>query len=213
MKTKSKAFLLVMCMVLLIVASIMGTFSYLTSQTGKVTNTFVVGNMFDGDDPTPDDGPFVLYEHEATDANEDGVYELGTTEVTANTYKVLPGVDLPKDPFVRTDVALGFDAYVFVEVVDNTGAALAVAVDDAWTKLDEVTGPHGGAVYVLENIAQAGSALAATSILEGNKIAVADAEITNPGTVDFYGYLIQTAGFENSAAAWTAIDDSVTPGA
>lgn len=202
-----KTLLILLAVVLVVAISVTGTLAYFTATTEKVENTFTVGNLFDPDDPdpTPEDGKFVLYEHKAT-ADTTGTYTLGTDEVTSNSYTVLPGVDLPKDPFVRSDVKLALDAYVFVEVVDGTSDALTVTVDDAkWTQLTGVTGPNGGVVYYLKSgPAPAGSKLAQTTILKDNKIVVANTEITDASTkVDFYGYMIQAAGFTDAADAWT----------
>ena len=44
MKTARKAILLVLCVILLVVASVMGTLAYLT-DTEAVTNTFTVGKV------------------------------------------------------------------------------------------------------------------------------------------------------------------------
>lgn len=44
MKTKSKALFLMLCAVLLVAASVLGTMAYLTS-TDEVVNTFTVGSV------------------------------------------------------------------------------------------------------------------------------------------------------------------------
>lgn len=198
MKNMKKALILVLCAVLLVAGTVAGTVAYLTHKTAAVTNTFVVGDILQADDV------FELLEHEATDTDKDGVYELGTTETNENEYVVLPGVDLPKDPFVRTGKTLELDAYVFVEVVDGTCSSLTVTVDtNLWTATG-LTGDHGGAVYVLkanDGIVNAGEKLDSVSILLNNKITVANETIANPGTVVFYGYMIQAAGFDDAADA------------
>lgn len=95
-------------------------------------------------------GTIDLLEHKATKKN-DGSYVLDkTNEVRANTYQLLPGLDIPKDPFVRISGKTPIEAYVFVEVVDdlpaNSGITYSLTAD--WTKLEGVTGSHGGTVYV-----------------------------------------------------------------
>lgn len=80
MKTKSKALLLSLCAVLLVVASVMGTMAYLTSSD-TVTNTFTVGKVeikLDETDVTNPTGP----------------------RVQANSYRLLPGLTYTKDPTV-----------------------------------------------------------------------------------------------------------------
>lgn len=202
-----KTWLIAACIALVLAVSVVGTIAYLTDTTDAVVNTFTVGKLLD--DPLN----FVLKEHQATDADKDGVYTLDDTkEVKTNTYTVLPGVDLPKDPFVKTNETLKLDAYVFVEVVDETGTALHFTVDsEKWTKLADVIGPKGGKVYVMKDnggIAKAGASLGPISILTNNKITVDNAPITDAaaqfgGTVTFYGYMIQAGGFTDYNAAWT----------
>lgn len=88
-----------------------------------------------------------MFEHEAI-RTEDGDYELDEdTEVTKNTYKLMPGVDIPKDPTVRITGYTGLSAYVYVEVVGVPTDNVSFAIDDGWTELNGVTGPNGGKVY------------------------------------------------------------------
>ena len=204
---RKKTWLIVACTVMVLAVSVVGTIAYLTDTTGPVVNTFTMGNLLD--DPLN----FVLKEHQATDTDKDGVYTLDDTkEVNTNTYTVLPGVDLPKDPFVKTNETLKLDAYVFVEVVDGTGTALHFTVDsEKWTELSGKTGPKGGGkVYVMKDnggIAEAGASLGPITILTDNEITVDNAAITDAaaqfgGTVTFYGYMIQAGGFTDYNAAW-----------
>lgn len=209
-KTNRKTLrLIAVCAALVLVASVAGTVAYLTDKTEAVHNTFTIGKLLDD----PDD--FVLLEHEAADTDLDGVYTLGDKEVTGNEYTVLPGVNLPKDPFVRTDDELNLDAYVFIEVVeDDFGTALSYTVDtNNWTLLSGETGPEGGKVYVMKannGIAKAGSKLDPVTILKDDQITVANATFVSDGdaikkfggSVSFYGYMIQAGGFTGAAAAW-----------
>lgn len=200
-----KTWLIAACIALVLAVSVVGTIAYLTDITGPVANTFTMGKLLDD----PDN--FVLKEHKAA-AGKDGVYTLDTTkEVDTNTYTVLPGVDLPKDPFVRTTETLKLDAYVFVEVVDGTGTNLHFTVDsENWTELSGKTGPNGGKVYAMKannGIAEADASLGPITILTENKITVDNAAITDAaaqfgGTVTFYGYMIQAGGFTDYNAAW-----------
>lgn len=202
-----KTWLIAACIALVLAVSVVGTIAYLTDTTDAVVNTFTVGKLLD--DPLS----FVLKEHQATDTDKDGVYTLDDTkEVNTNTYTVLPGVDLPKDPFVKTNETLKLDAYVFVEVVDGTGTNLHFTVDsDKWTELSGKTGPNGGKVYAMKangGIAKADAYLGPIPILTENKITVDNAAITDAaaqfgGTVTFYGYMIQAGGFADANEAWT----------
>lgn len=195
-----KKLLIALAIVLVIAMSVTGTLAYLTADTGAVTNTFTVGKVFDEEDSDTHKN-FELLEHGIT--GKPGEYTLTAEEVSENEYTVMPGVNIPKDPFVRVNSPVGVDVYLFVEVVDGTGEQLTVTVDSAkWTKLAGVTGTHGGDVYTLASgRLAAGSTLDATYILANNEIAVANATIVNPGQVTFYGYLIQAAGFTSAEDA------------
>lgn len=84
-KSKKKALLMVLCAVVLVLVSVMGTMAYLTS-TDKVVNTFTVGN--------------VQIKLDEAAANADGSLIENTARVKANSYKLLPGHTYNKDPMV-----------------------------------------------------------------------------------------------------------------
>lgn len=195
-----KKLLIALAIVMVIAMSVTGTLAYLTADTGAVTNTFTVGKVFDEEDSDTNKN-FELLEHGIT--GKPGEYTLTAEEVSENEYTVMPGVNIPKDPFVRVNSPVGVDVYLFVEVVDGTGEQLTVTVDSAkWTKLAGVTGTHGGDVYTLASgRLTAGSTLDATHILADDEIVVANATIVAPGQVTFYGYLIQAAGFTSAEDA------------
>ena len=85
MKKKTKALMLVLCAVLLVTASVLGTMAYLTSQD-EVVNTFTVGN--------------VAIKLDEAKANADGSLVEGAARVKENNYKLLPGHTYNKDPMV-----------------------------------------------------------------------------------------------------------------
>lgn len=84
-KSKKKALLMVLCAVVLVLVSVMGTMAYLTS-TDEVVNTFTVGN--------------VQIKLDEAAANADGSLIENTARVKANSYKLLPGHTYNKDPMV-----------------------------------------------------------------------------------------------------------------
>lgn len=83
---KSKAILMVVCAMLLVAASVMGTLAYLTS-TDTVTNTFSIGKV----EITLDEAK----------ANPDGSLVEGAARVDGNSYKLMPGHTYNKDPQVH----------------------------------------------------------------------------------------------------------------
>ena len=194
------------CVALALLVAVFGTIAYLSAVTDPATNTFTVGNLISD----PDN--FVVKEHLAVDEDGDGVYTLNTgTEVDGNSYTVLPGVALPKDPFIATLEELKMDAYVFVEVKDTTGSSLNVVVDsDKWVLISGVTGPQGGQVYAMkanDGIVAAGDKLGPITILKNDTVTVNNDEVSDAGSqfggsVTFYGYMIQKGNFANATAAW-----------
>lgn len=131
MQKRSKALLLVMCAIVLVVGSVFGTIAYLTDAEA-VTNTFSVGS--------------VGLKLDEADVNEDGqlLCKDGTTVYTGaegqeiadrvkeNAYHLLPGHTYIKDPTVTmTDDSE--DAYVRMMVkVENLDKLKAVFTDSKY---------------------------------------------------------------------------------
>lgn len=98
-------------------------------------------------DPSLADGVACI-EHMAQ-RGVDGVYTLGNVETAANAYVLMPGVDAPRDVFVRIEGKTAAAAYLYVEVVDRlSDDDVAFALTDDWEKLEDVAGQKGGTVYV-----------------------------------------------------------------
>ena len=89
-----------------------------------------------------------IFEHQAT-RQTNGTYTLGTTEVAENSYVLMPGVDVPKDPTVRVTGYTGMDAYLYIEVVgeEKTDPVYFEVDTQKWTALTGETGPNGGKLY------------------------------------------------------------------
>ncbi len=112
----------------------------------------------------------MVLEHEAV-RQSDGSYKLGTSEVKANEYKLMPGVDVPKDPTVRVTGYTGMPAYVFISV-DDSGLPSTVeySIAAGWTKLTdtlwyrEVNGETSGTPET--TVANETTALTGTETLE-----------------------------------------------
>ena len=86
-KSKKKALLMVLCAVMLVLVSVMGTMAYLTSHD-TVTNTFTVGNVK------------ITLDEAKVDANGTAITGDAAERVKANSYKLLPGHTYNKDPMV-----------------------------------------------------------------------------------------------------------------
>lgn len=204
-KSTKKTLGVVLAVLLICVVSIAGTIAYLQDHTEVVTNTFTVGKLFE------DGGEFVLKESNAVYNTDSCMYTLGNEEVNGNTYdKALPGVEIPKDPFVRI-TNLGVDsAYLFVEVtgLDKLSeTTFSAEVSDDWTLTDLTPKQDGGAVYVYTaNNGKITDDIDNLYILKDNKVTVAaNCEEGSSLTLKFYGYMIQAGGFENYKKAWDAL--------
>lgn len=107
---------------------------------------------------------FWLQEHQVL-RQEDGSYVLDTgVTVAENNYILMPGVDVPKDPFIKIKNKTPLESYLFVEVVDSldvfTGSGggesikpVTYAMTNDWRLLKDgegnpVAGENKGAVYV-----------------------------------------------------------------
>lgn len=200
---RKKFLLSVLAIALVCAISVCGTLAYLTDTTDEVRNTFTVGDIFNPDD---EDSGISLYEHKPIKGN-DGAYTLDpdTTVTSADYDSVLPGDTLPKDPTVEV-TELYADAYVFVEVVDETQDTLTFTIDSAWTDLN-VKGAHGGKIYAADKVS--GSTEGSTwssSVLSDDTVSISESAQpgSDLGSLSFYGYICQAQGFDTAAAAWSA---------
>ena len=222
MKKTMKALTLVVCAVLLVVASVAGTLAYLKDSTEAVQNTFTVGNV----QITLDEAKVDEYGVEVEDA----------ARVTENTYRLLPGHTYVKDPTV-TVLADSEDCYVrmLVTVTDADMAKLKAAFpadtyptfyngdtfllqnlvsgwDNAvWATTGDVT--HANGVYTYEfrytqvvtrNVEdQVLAALFTNVVIPGTLSNEAIAKL-NAAEINIVAHAIQADGFADAAAAWAA---------
>lgn len=180
-KTRSamRRMLFTLALVLVVaVASVGGTIAWLTATTEPVVNTFTYGNI-----------------------------DITLAETTGTNYKIIPGVDINKDPKV-TVKANSEACWLFVKVEEDgtfVEGKVTYAIADGWTALE---GQNG--VYYRE----VGAVTADTSfyVLEGNKVTVSanltkdDIKdiATNP-TLTFTAYAVQKDNIADAATAWAKV--------
>ena len=204
-----KKMIAALSVILVLLVGVAGTLAYLQVKTGSVQNTFAPSNI-----------DLTL----AETATEGG-------STTANTYKMIPGVKIDKDP--KVTVKADIDCYVFVEVTetDNFDTYMTYAIASGWKLLNTNTGEeteitdktelNGTFVLVREVSADVAKDGKVFDVLAGNQVMVPntvtkddmDRLYNNDGTVKadaelpkltFTAYAIQKAGFEtNRAGAWT----------
>lgn len=193
MKARSKALLLALCAVLLVAVSVLGTMAYLTSKTQVITNTFTVGDIN---------------------------IELTETKPESRQAKIIPGVDIEKDPKV-TVKANSEACWLFVKV-EQTGTFVTDKVTysvmtgtDGWKALPGVDGVYYrevGAVttdtdfYVLTgNTAHPNGV-----VIVRDTLTKADVNNINAGAnqpkLTFTAYAVQKEGIDTAAAAWEKVN-------
>ena len=208
MKKMYKAMLLVLCTVLLVAGSVMGTLAYLKAQTGTVTNAMTVGKV----EITLDEGK----------TDEYGVSTGERIPVTAtntegNNYKLIPGHKYSKDPIV-TVKANSEACYLFVKVVDGIAAieeqreangsqeaVLTIAEQmkaNGWTKMGgtDVWYKHINTVTATDT----SHAVFTSSTIKGD----ADVADYSTATITITAYAVQAEGFDSAKAAWDAANFS-----
>lgn len=138
MKKSVKALLLVMCAIVLVVATVFTTLAFLQDKTGTIKNTFTVGsvainltetkvNLYgekvtaDGKTDDEVDGEFVAGIIDANEENFNG----------GNEYKLVPGQVYTKDPKVTVDKA-SEPSYVYIAVKNSMPENLLDVTDEAY---------------------------------------------------------------------------------
>ena len=119
-----KLALMLASLALVLCTVIGGTLAWLTAETEPVVNTFTYGDI-----------NITLHE---TDTNKDGDDDPNT-----NTYPMIPGHTIAKDPKV-TFKANSEDAWLFVklEKTENFDDFMTYEIASGWTELDNVDGVY-----------------------------------------------------------------------
>lgn len=216
---------LLLAVALLIGGAVGGTIAWLTDTTQKVTNTFSVGNI-----------DIELWEHKlGTDGKLlDSNCPTETdkekhNEVAKNDYKIIPGTEQPKDPFVRVE-ANTEKCYLFIQVQPvNNGTGNNEAEDVAtkyitytidsgvWTQLkDDNNAPvvvKGGEIWYKEHN-EINTSDVMYNILEDKKVTY-DSDLTkadidkvkenNKPILNFKAFAVQKEAAETAFDAWGKI--------
>ena len=202
-----KKMIAALSVILVLLVGVAGTLAYLQVKTGSVQNTFAPSNI-----------DLTL----AETATEGG-------STTANTYKMIPGVVINKDP--KVTVKADIDCYVFVEVTETTNfdTYMTYAIASGWKLFNTTSGAvteiaadadlDGTYVLFREVSADVAKDGEEFGVLAGNQVMVpytvtktqmnelynADGTVitANQPKLTFTAYAIQKAGFEdNLAGAW-----------
>ena len=194
---------LVLVLALALIVGVAGgaTFAWLTATSDTVVNTFTYGDI-----------------------------SIELKETTGDSYKIIPGVDIEKNP--KVTVKAGSEAcWLFVKVEEenwpefadsegeNTVRKVNYGIADGWTALTGVEN-----VYY-RTIDDAVTADTEFYVLKGNdtypkgvitvsdtltKIDIKSISTTTPPKLSITAYAIQKDGMDTAAEAWAAIPDTTT---
>lgn len=208
MKKTSKILTLMLCAVLLIAGTVAGTVAYLTDSSETVTNTFTVGNI-----------DIEMKEHALTEGGE-----LGEEEVTTqNAYKILPGTEQPKDPFVRV-LKDSEDCWVFVQVWEVNNSAsdnlkyVTWNIDDAWTQLGN-TDANGVSTFYLKANHKISASDVDYNVLKDTKVSYSenltkvmiDALGNDVPQLVFKAFAVQLNAASTAENAWAQVSSESLP--
>lgn len=181
-----------LALVLMVGCAVGGTLAWLVAKTDPVVNTFTYGDI-----------------------------NITLTEDTGSNYKIIPGVNIAKDP--KVTVEAGSEAcWLFVKVdeenwptfkeANSETKKVSYTLADGWTALPNVTG-----VYYRE--VNAVSADTNFEVLEGNKVTVSEnltkAEVNSISAgiqpkLTFTAYAVQKDGIADAATAWTKVNTTAS---
>lgn len=182
----SKAFVVMLALVLALGCAVGGTIAWLTANTDPVVNTFTYGNIN---------------------------IELNETKPANRQAKIIPGQDIEKDPTVKV-LANSEACWLFVKVVEDgtfVDKKVTYAVDTGegkWTQGDGTNIPKN--VYYREVTNSAADQ--EFYVLKDNKVFVSNTltkddikDITTNPTLTFTAYAVQKENVKDAAAAWALV--------
>lgn len=226
-KTRAKArrALLTLSLVLVVAfAAVGGTIAWLTDETNAVVNTF-------GNTSISIDLKEHAYNPEGVNENKAVIGTLGSELVTEeDAYKMIPGVTLPKDPFIYVDETTSEDVYVAVgitksaEAKDDDGNYTQLAFDsylsyEINTANWESLGSKDGTDYYIykTRLTTANTAtINPAYILKNNQVTVLDnADMTvvtetNQPKLTFKAYAVQANYINAAKDTNTSYTDAIT---
>lgn len=192
---------------LLIGCAIGGTVAWLTAKTDEVVNTFTYGDI-----------NIDLWETKDGMHTESRLNENGYVVNARSDLKIIPGVDLPKDPTVT--VKAGSEAcWLFVKV-EKSGTfvtnKVTYSIDDTvWTQLDNVAGVYYKKIETLTasetdyNILKDKKVTVSQELTKGEINSIEEGQ-KNP-TLTFKAYAVQLDAAQTAADAWAIANPTTTP--
>lgn len=213
---KSKVLITILCAVLLVTVSVLGTLAYLTSQD-EVVNTFTVGK--------------VKISLDEAAVNVDGTEIPGADRVKENNYHLIPGQTYVKDPTL-TVKAKSEDSYVRMLLTLNCTDEFDAIYTPDKADLTTIFNGYDATNWVYETVTRDTAKNTITYEFRYKEIVAKSAtdtkldalfdSITVPSIFDsadmesianlkitVVGHAIQATGFVDADDAWTAFNEQI----
>ena len=182
-----KTFVAMLALVLVIGCAVGGTVAWLVSKTDPVVNTFTYGDI-----------------------------NITLTETTGNDYKIIPGVNIDKDP--KVTVKKDSEAcWLFVEVKEEgtfVANKVTYSIDGGWTNGDGTKIPADVYYRAVDAVKDDTD----FAVLKDNKIYVSEElsksdikSITAQPKLTFTAYAVQKDGIADVDTAWTKANPTTNP--
>ena len=182
-----KTFVAMLALVLVIGCAVGGTIAWLTAQTDPVVNTFTYGDI-----------------------------NITLGETTGATYKIIPGVNIDKDP--KVTVKKDSEAcWLFVKVEEEgtfVANKVTYSIADGWTKGDGTNIPANVYYRAVDAVTNDTD----FAVLKDNKIYVSEElsksdiqSISDQPKLTFTAYAVQKDGIDDAATAWTKANPTTNP--
>lgn len=182
-----KALFIMLSAALIVCATVAGTLAWLTDTTAPVVNTFTVGDI-----------------------------NIELKETTGETYKMVPGIELVKDPtvtvkagseacwlFVKVDKSVNFDGFMTFEMADGWIALSGHA--GVYYRNVDATNADTGFDVLKDNKVTVRDTVTKT-MLEGVKNAEDGTPNENAPTLTFTAYAVQKDGINDADTAWRKVN-------
>ena len=182
-----KTFVAMLALVLVIGCAVGGTVAWLVSSTNAVVNTFTYGDI-----------------------------NITLGETTGSDYKIIPGVDIPKDP--KVTVKKDSEAcWLFVKVEEEgtfVANKVTYSIADGWTKGDGTNIPANVYYRAVDAVTNDTD----FAVLKDNKIYVSEElsksdiqSITAQPKLTFTAYAVQKDGIADAVTAWAKANPTTNP--
>lgn len=132
MSFRARFRLLIVLTLLLIALTTFAVGKYITTIEKESTVSFTANLAKD----------VILQEHLAV-RQPDGSYQLGEDVVNGNSYKLIPGLDIKKDPHIIIQDKTPIPAYLYIKVESTLDTPVTYEIDDSiWYELEGVSGVY-----------------------------------------------------------------------